>query len=320
MIIATLPAIYREELCEEIVAHPLIGGVRYNVGVPSPFEPKATLEKALAITKNHGKKFWLDLKGRQLRITHWAAPLYGKIVLNHEIEVTGSARVYFRGNDWSELKLASGNTIYVEPPPREAVGQGQAINIIGEAAAAVRIKGYLTDDDRLFLSAAKELGIADFMLSFAEQQSDIDEARAELGSAGAAARFVLKLESLKGLEFAKEFAGKLSPAGSIRLMAARDDLYINIGSNKSRILSAMEEIKNIDDRAIAASWLFGSLEKSDVPALTDYSDLHLLAILGYKHFLLSDGVCQRCFARVMEAWQDYLDNFPLDCLEGDLDG
>ena len=161
MLIATLPAVYRGELLEKIISHPLVKGVRYNIGYVTPYSAKKTLERILEATKRYGKILLIDFKCRQLRIVNWAVPDYGKIILNHEIEVDCPARVYFRGNEWSEIKVARGNVIYVDPPPKSAVGEGQAINIHGNN---LKIKGFLTDEDRVYINAARELGINKFML------------------------------------------------------------------------------------------------------------------------------------------------------------
>ena len=163
VLIATLPSVYRKELMEKIIRHPLIDEVRYNVGYSTPYSPIETLIKILDLTEKNNKKLWIDLKGRQLRIVNWAKPDYGTIILNHEIEVDLPAKVFFRGNEWSELKVVNGNKIYVDPPPKEAVGEGQAINIIGNN---LKVKEYLTEDDKEYIEAACKLGISNFMLSF----------------------------------------------------------------------------------------------------------------------------------------------------------
>lgn len=174
MLIATLPEIHREELCVRIISHPLIGGVRYNTGYSTPFSVKETLERILELVNEYDKILWIDLKCRQLRITRWAVPQYGKIVLNHKIEVDCPSRVYFRGNEWSELKVVRGNVIYVDPPPRNAVGDGQAINIHGNN---LKINGFLIDRDQEYINAAIDLGLNRFMLSFVESVDDIKAKR-----------------------------------------------------------------------------------------------------------------------------------------------
>lgn len=306
MLIATLPAVHQEELMTKIITHPLIGGVRYNVGAKSGFTPKETLERVLALTDRYGKKFWLDLKGRQLRITHWAVPTYGQIILNHEIEVDLPARVFFRGNDCSEIKLVRGNTIYVDPPPRYAVGEGQAINIHGND---LKIKGYLTDDDYEYLQAACELDLHNFMLSFVEEIGDVEELENLLAitpryDRNQPTEYVLKIENPKGLEFVGSATAQ--SRNDLVLMAACDDLMINIGDNKAMMLNALDLIIQNDQGAIAASRIFSGLDNGGEVALADWSHLELLKRLGYRNFMLSDGISIRHFDAAIKAWQDFL--------------
>ena len=306
MLIATLPSVHQEELMKKIIAHPLIEGVRYNTGACSSYAPKETLERILLLTKEHNKKFWVDLKGRQLRIKKWAVPVYGKIELNHNIEVDTGARVFFRGNEWSEIKVVKDNVIYVDPPPRVAVGEGQAINIVGKN---LKIEGYSTDGDYSYIEAAVDLGVSDFMLSFVEclediaEVSEIIECNQKYDFKNNPARFVLKIESPKGLDFVKNISKHI--IDNCTLMAARDDLMINIGDNKARMISAMEDIISKDPDAILASRIFSGLESNGEASMSDFSDICLSEKMGYKNFMLSDGICQRHFDSAMKAWEDY---------------
>ena len=307
MLFASLPGIHQTELIEKIVGHLLIDAVRYNVGAVSPYSPKETLQKVLDVTRTNGKELWVDLKGRQLRITQWAAPVYGRILLNHKVTINGPARVFFRGNEQSEIVSARGNEIFVSPPPRHAVGQGQAINIIGDD---VRIEGFLTNDDKDYIRAAVELGVYNFMLSFVESTDDIAEVEEIImtcrpNGVTTPEALVLKIESLRGLELVKKESQAL--LRHYRLMAARDDLYINIGENKAMILNAVQDILEKDKEAIAASRIFSGLETSGEVSLADFSDLKLLWEFGYNNFLLSDGICQRHFDEAITAWQDFQD-------------
>lgn len=308
MLIATLPAAHRTELLKKIISHPLIKGVRYNTGYVTPYLPKETLKRILELTERYNKILWVDLKCRQLRIANWAVPDYGKIILNHEIEVDCPARVYFRGNEWSELKVARGNIIYVDPPPKSAVGEGQAINIHGNN---LKIKGFLTNEDRVYISAACELDINKFMLSFVESIDDIKETEEELNKNSNydffnnPAQFVLKIESVKGLEFVESMPAKMIER--FQIMAARDDLMINIGKNKAMMLPAIQKIIMKDSRAIVASRIFSGLENDGTVSMADFSDLKLMKMMGYKNFMLSDNICQRHFEKAMKAWQDFHD-------------
>lgn len=308
MLIATLPPVYRQELMEKIISHPLIDGVRYNVGYATPYSPRETLEWILALIKVHNKKFWIDLKGRQLRIVHWAAPNYGTIILNHEIEVDCPATIFFRGNEWSELKVVKGNQIYVDPPPAKAVGNGQAINIHGNN---LKIKGYLTKDDCEYIKEACDLGILNFMLSFVEEIDDLvaveNILKENSGYKSGSAQFVLKIESPRGLEFIDSISAKTFEKHPI--MAARDDLMINIGQNKATMLKALEKIVLRNPEAILASRIFSGLETNGEVTMGNWSDIRLMQLMGYKHFMLSDGICGKYFDEAIVAWQDYLNVF-----------
>ncbi|GAG54334.1 unnamed protein product, partial [marine sediment metagenome] len=207
MLITTLPSAHKLELIGKMCAHPIVDGVRYNVGIRTAYSPLTVLSYLKKVSD--GKKLWIDLKGRQIRITKWADPTYGDIELSHEIEVDLPAKIFFRGGQWSNIIEVYGNKIIVDPDPREALGAGQAINIIGQN---LKIKGYLTEMDKQHIIAAKRLGIHDYMLSFVEQDSDLEDVR----SLDPDANLVLKIESLKGLAYI--------PHTTENLMAARDDL------------------------------------------------------------------------------------------------
>jgi len=296
MLIATLPAVHQNVLLEHIISHSFIQGVRYNAGLASAYPAKETLERILILTERYKKKLWVDLKGRQLRITRWAMPNYGKIVLNHEIEVDCPARVFFRGNEWSEIKVARGNVIYVDPPPAHAVGEGQAINIHGNN---LNVKGYLTEQDKEYIEASRVLGVSEYMISFVERTEDM----IEVSALNPKSKMILKIESPKGLAFIETLAAATFEKHHI--MAARDDLMINIGNNKVEMLSALQRIILRDPDAILASRIFAGLETGGFISMGDISDLKLMQLMGYKNFMLSDGICERHFKEAMAAWKDF---------------
>ena len=300
MLIATLPSIHRQELLHQIVSCPEVGGVRYNTGMASPYDPEETLRIAKDEVDRCGKKLWVDLKGRQLRIVRWAVPDYGKIVLNHEVETDGEAYVIFRGGDKHTLKLAHGDTIYVDPPPRHAVGEGQSVNIIGNN---VKIRGYLTEGDLAYIRAARKLGIYSFMLSFVEGWSDVAEVIAAYGdSSDAPLDLRLKIESPAGMSFVTGLTEKsLRPHG---LIAARDDLYATIGDRRSMIIKCLKAIVAKDPQAIVASRLFTGIERDGNLALSDITDIELMKRIGYEHFMLSDRICSLNFPETIVAWKE----------------
>ncbi|HMW03509.1 MAG TPA: pyruvate kinase [Leptospiraceae bacterium] len=292
-IFATLPPPHREKSLQLVIDHPLVDSLRFNTGVRVSTNPKETLETLLRFC--NGKDFWLDLKGRQLRISQWAVPTFGDIVLNHEIDVSLPAEIYFRNEEKSTIRKIKGNKIYVDPPPPKALGAGQAVNIPDES---LKIQGYFTEEDLEYLDAAKELGIVNIMLSFVEEESDIVQLTKIIPNAN----IICKIESKKGIQFVKEVFPNLK--NKIRLMAARDDLFIQIGENKSHIFPTLKSIIEADETAILASRLFTSLETSLEVSLSDLSDFILMKTLGYSYFLLSDGICgnEKAFLKAMEAF------------------
>lgn len=299
MLIATLPPVYREELFREIVAHPDVDAVRYNVGMVSPWEPERTLAFARSLANRYGKTLWIDIKGRQLRVTRWALPDYGCIRLNHPVTVRGEAEVIFRGGHRSRVVESVGDAIYVDPPPPEAVGEGQSVVIIGDD---VSVDGYLTETDRAYIAAARALGIPDFMLSFVESGDDIGEFAA---LAGDDCGLLLKIESPRGLSYISDIA-KLPERTS--LVAARDDLFVAVGEG-AEIIVALEKIVAVDPGAVVASRIFAGIEARGSPQLADYSDVALMHRMGYRRFMLSDGICHRHFRAAMNAWRSSLRSF-----------
>lgn len=283
MLYATLPSVHRTGLIEKMCTHPSIDGVRYNVGIRTSYTPKEALEYLKRVSV--GKDLWVDLKGRQVRINKWADPTYGDIELDHEIEVDLPAKIYFRGGQWCNLVDVSGKKIFIEPDPQEAIGAGQAINIIGKNLV---IKGdYLTEMDKQHIIASKELGMHNYMLSFVEQESDIEAVK----TLDPDANVILKIESLKGLQYV--------PHSTETLMAARDDLMINIGESKGKIIRALKEIIKKDPNAYVASGIF----TSERLTIADVSDLMYLNEMGYKNFMLSDDVSHNKFDISIEKFE-----------------
>ena len=279
-IISTLPPPHHEAQMYLNINHRLITGARFNVGARSPYSPARTLELIKAAMGD--KEFWLDLKGRQLRITQWAVPTYGDIVLNHEFEVEYPAKIIFRDGQVSEIKKIIGNKVYVEPDPPSAVGAGQAVNV---ASSNLVIKGYFTEEDLLYIEAAKNLGIHNYMLSFVEEESDI----IDMIKLDPNCKIVAKIESPKGLKFVKDVFPQFKDR--VNLMAARDDLFTNIGSDKLMMLNALQDLIAADPETILASRLLTSLQSSATVSLSDLSDLQLMSNFGYHNFMFSDGLC-----------------------------
>lgn len=304
MIIATIPGVFRRELTDKILKDELIDAVRFNTGVPSPDTAYDTLVQLKTKTS---KPIWIDLKCRQLRIARWCVPYYGEVELNHEIELELPAHVHFRGGEQIEIKRVQGNKIYLAEPPEQAIGQGQSINIHAES---LNIKGYLTEEDIRYIKAAEAMGLNHFMLSFYEGLKDIEMFREQLKHPENV-KIGMKIESHEGLRALDELESKIDDdekfisKQNLTIVVARDDLLENLEQDVILMLSALKNCLEIDKDAIVASQFFLGLEHTGSINAADISDIHLLHIMGYKNFMLSDEICLRHFSKVVSAWEDY---------------
>ena len=286
-LIATLPNLNYKEKIIRVLECPQVAEVRYNTGTNDLMTTKEMLTILCMLQETYKKKIWIDLKGRQLRITKWADPLYEVIELNHEIEVLYPAKIIFRNGCTSSIVKTRGNKIIVDPIPKEAVGSGQAVNIL---ARDLDIKGYLTPKDIEVLSLCKELGLNNIMASFVEEVDDIKAITDILPEAN----IISKIESIKGLKFVRENPG-------YALMAARDDLFVEL-DEEYEIIEGLKDIIKADENAICASKIFSSLRKRVTPDLADYSDLEYMQILGFKKFMLDDTISHHHFEEAVKAW------------------
>lgn len=312
MIIVSLPPVHHEQLLRDIITHPSVNAVRYNTGMDSAYPPAETLAKILELTSALGKPLYVDLKGQQLRIVEWATFPNGPIVLNHDIDIEFPATVFFRGDDACVLKeVVDKRKIYVDPFPKHPVGRGQAVNIL---AKRIAVNGYFTENDDRYISAAVALGITRFMLSFVESTDYIAEFQKKLCSTVALRdggapddaqtpkhELVLKIESAAGVEFVRNTEPGL--LGTCQLMAARDDLMIQIGG--INMLEALRVIIEKDALAICASRLLLGLAETGAVTAADISDLRLMQIAGYRRFMFSDGISARHFSDAIAFWDAY---------------
>jgi len=289
MLISTLPSLHNRDLIEEMFSNPFVGGVRYNIGMRTKYSPDDVIHNLVNYAEKYDKKLWIDLKGRQLRITKWADPTYGEIELNRKITTDLPAKVYFRGDktcytldDYDETKL------YIFPDPLHALGAGQALNIIGDD---VNIMGnYLTANDITYILESKNAGVHNYMLSFVEKSTDSQEVIA----IDANAQPVLKIESVRGLNFVEKYYD-----GKHRLIAARDDLSVNLENDNEKMKNALLLILKKDKTAIVASKIFESL-KLGIPE--DGLDINNLFNMGYTNFMLDDTISHKYFKDAVKLW------------------
>ncbi|MDD6272122.1 MAG: pyruvate kinase [bacterium] len=290
-LIATLPRLDDKYSIDEIMRCNEISSVRFNSGVDNLMTASEIVSKLKELSEFYHKKIWIDLKGRQLRINAWADPRYDVIELNHDIEVEYPAEIIFRNSTKANIFRTRKNKITIDRQPQRAVGKGQSVNIM---AKSLLIKGYLTDMDKQLLIESSKEGLNDYMASFVESEDDLKE----ILSFNKQANIISKIESVNGLDFINNIDYPLS------LMAARDDLYIETKMNKS-MLKALRYIISKDKNAICASKIFSSLEKSDIPSLSDYEDIELMLLYGYRNFMIQDDVKGPTLKRIIECFKEF---------------
>ncbi len=244
--------------------------------------------EALGRLTKYNQPLWVDLKGRQLRVIGAAIPPFTEIRLSHSITVNTPADAYFSdGSERARIVAVDGDRIILEDGPRRLVGPGESINIVHPS---LTIEGTLTETDKAYLSAMKEMELTHVMLSYVESAGDIEEVRELLPNA----KILLKIETQRGLEFVRRHQ---SAHG--HLIAARGDLYVEV-LRPHKIIEAVKTIIQADPDAIAASRIFDSLSWTSIPASADISDVAFLLEVGYRTFMLGDQVCLKRDS-VMEA-------------------
>lgn len=269
---------------EEVANHPIVAGLRLNTVMPIKGEVGPVLERL----SKHGQPLWVDLKGRQLRVVGAAIPPFTEVKVSHSIRVHVPADAFFDdGREHARVVAVDGDRLILEDGPRRLVGPGESVNIVD---SSLEVLGTLTDTDRAYLAAMRDLGLKNVMLSFVERPEDISEVERELSGA----ELVLKIESQKGLDFARTFGSRrrAGQAGKQTLMAARGDLYVEV-VRPHRMIGALRAIIEADPSAIVASRLFNSLARGPVPEASDIGDAAFLLSLGYRTFMLGDEVCLR---------------------------
>ena len=289
-LIVTLPNLNDEDSINEMIKYDEISAFRFNSGVNQLMSNNEVIERLLKIREISGKKVWIDLKGRQLRVKSWGEVNYEAIELNHDIDIEYPAYVLFSDGTSCEIIRCRGNKILLKSCPFHAVGKGQSLNI---SAKYLNINGYLTDLDKELIKLSGECGMNDYMASFVEGYEDLSE----IFVLNKKCNIVCKIESLKGIKFILENS-------NLNLMAARDDLFINSGCSYEMI-NYLKNIISKDKNAICASRIFSSLCKSGSVSLSDYEDLEFMYMLGYRNFMLQDDVKGETLKRVLKGFGDF---------------
>lgn len=293
-LIGTLPSLHDENGLNQMLSCPDISEVRFNSGVNELLSAREIVEKLKMLQEWYKKKIWIDLKGRQLRITSWADPSYEAVELNHEIEIEYPAKIIFRGSNEANIMHTLRNKVVLDRPPERAVGKGQSVNIV---AKSLMIKGYLTEHDKELIRESAVYGLNNYMASFVENIDDI----VEIFKINPNANVIAKIESVKGLEFALQFGNQFN------LMAARDDLFIETGQNIA-MLKHMKDIIRDNPSAICASKIFSSLNSGPSIRLTDYEDLELMYSYGYRTFMLGDDIRGPKLSKALDGWREFIND------------
>ena len=291
-LISTLPNLNDKRSLEEMLSFDEISEYRFNSGVNQLMSTREIMERLKQIEEQTKKKVWIDLKGRQLRVETWANPSYEAIELNHEIEIEYPARVIFRDGTTSEIIRCRGNKILLSNSPCHALGKGQSINI---DAKSLKIKGYLTEQDKELITMSKEYDLNNYMASFIEEMNDL----IEIIKRNKKANIVAKIESIKGLKFI------LENTLTLNTMSARDDLYTSL-NHSYQTIRYLKKIVGKDPNAICASRIFETLQKQQHISLSDFEDLELMYQFGYRTFMLQDDIKGETLKRTIKGWSEFI--------------
>lgn len=272
---------------DEVARHPIVSGLRLNTVMPV----KETLEDLLKRLNDRaaaeGKKLWVDLKCRQLRVATYGVPPFTEIRLTHKIEVNVPVTAYFSdGEEHATVVGVQGDRLLMLEGPKRVIGPGESVNIPHHS---LKVDGYFTDTDLRYIEAGAKIGLHNYMLSFVEGQNDIEALLQQDKDAVA----VAKIESLKGIQYVNNaYAALKDDKQKPILMAARGDLFVELKWPHD-IIRAVETIVKSDPRAIAASRIFNSLSEHPMPSCTDIGDVDNLLRMGYMTLMLGDDVCQQ---------------------------
>ncbi len=254
-----------------------VRGVRWNTVMPIPGDPRAVMARLRSEIGD--RELWIDLKCRQLRVAASSYVPYHHVELTHEIEVRTPVLALFNsGEAIATVCRVEGNRLFLEDTPPIPLGAGMSVNILDPT---VVVKGYLTERDRDFIAAARDCGEHAFLLSYVERSLDIED----LLAIDPEAVILAKIESLKGLHWVQQEYSEY--AGRVHLVAARGDLFVELGST-ARILDALRTIIHQDEGAVAASRILSSLRRGGRPTCEEMTDVAHLAHLGYRTLLLGD--------------------------------
>jgi hypothetical protein len=278
-----------------MIDHPVVSALRYNTITRINTERNAVLQLI------HGecgtKDLWMDYKTRQLRIAQDSDDLTAPVKISHKISVNTPTEVLFKEFSATVDEVREDEIVLRDPLPR-GIFAGEPLNIL---APSFEVEGFFTASDDEYMAAAIAMGRHTHMLSFVEKEEDILETLRR----DPLAKIAAKIESRRGLDFVRNIYPNYKD--KVTLMAAMDDLYINMGSRKHDMLGALELIIGADPDAIAASRILTCFEKADVVTFQDLTSLKYLTMTGFKTLLLSDNLCRDPYTSklALDALQKY---------------
>ncbi|MBT5022757.1 hypothetical protein HOK51_05835 [Candidatus Woesearchaeota archaeon] len=265
---------------EEINKMPSVSGMRLNT-ISQISEPLTNLISRLD-SKIGENKLWIDLKGRQLRIIDKKrTPYHIELTLNHKLTADLPLKVEFNtGTLKGRITHAYEDKAILLDCKWDDIRAGQSLNI---THPSLKVEKYLSPSCELYIKAAKKCGVHNYMLSFAEEESDVSDVLA----IDSAAKIYAKIETKRGVD---NFVENVFPKykDSIRLIAARGDLLLHLNSAHD-LDDTLTKIIKFDSNAILASRLLAT-SKEKISS-QDMSDLfYILRDLKYQSFLIGDGV------------------------------
>ncbi len=275
-----------------------LSGIRLN----SAMTEEKTLTDELRYAKSMEKfvPLYFDIKGRQLRVREvYNYKDHLELTLNHPIKVKTPNVVLFKaGVDQALLtNIIDDKHLIFDGGPHFKVKEGESLHI--RDPSLVVGDPIFCDYEIEKIKKAKEAGFDRFVLSYVESNREIDEFREYIGNC----EVIAKIESKNGLKYvANEFRKK----SNLSLMAARGDLYVEINKPHD-ILNATKSIIEKDPEAIVGSRMLLSLINQSVPECSDFCELAWLADIGYKRFMLCDGLClkEEPLARAVNAFENF---------------
>jgi hypothetical protein len=263
-----------------------LAGIRLNSAMVSTFE----LAKELEILQDTPQTLplYFDIKGRQPRVVEVIPNKdHLDLRLNHPVNVRTPITVLLKGG--ADVALLDhleegGQRLVFRGGPKYRVKPGESLYL---RDPDLQILGDLfTDSEKIKIEKCREAGIRKWFLSYVEEQRDIDEF---LELAGKDSEVWLKIESQRGLDFVNN--GFRKQEGLV-LVAARGDLYVEI-ERPHMIAQALRSIIEADPEACVGSRIMLSLEDGSVPSCSDFLELAWLYDVGYRRYMLCDGLCLR---------------------------